>query len=194
MRFDAKRNCYMVEIDRRINGERFRKARRLPVGTTESEALAIERQMLATYLHTLKTERGGEWDRYVDELVSKRSWLDEALTKCVYRAKQRTGMKCTLKREHIADALRASNGRCQITGIAFNDVQLPGHEIRPFKHSIDRIDSKRGYLPDNIRIVCAGVNIAMMHWGEDVFGQFAVGYVLHKYAFISQIAEKKPPN
>lgn len=48
-------------------------------------------------------------------------------------------------------------------------------------HSIDRIDSAKGYAWDNVRIVCAGVNIGMMHWGEELFGQFAVGYVLLKY-------------
>ncbi len=194
MYYDNAREMFVIDIDKMINGKRLRKTRRLPKGTTEAAALAIEQQMLASLMHMLKTERSGTWADYVNELLSKKSWLDQALAKCVYRAKQRDGYRCTLTRENIADAMLMSNGRCQITGISFSDERLPGREIRPFRHSIDRIDSSRGYLPDNIRIVCAGVNIAMMHWGEQIFGQFAVGYVLHKYAFISQISEAAKSN
>lgn len=35
--------------------------------------------------------------------------------------------------------------------------------------SIDRIDTTRGYTPDNVRLVCAAVNLALNQFGEGIF-------------------------
>lgn len=81
--------------------------------------------------------------------------------------------------------MHLSDGRCAVTGLLFSDKAMDGHMLRPFMHSIDRINSSAGYKKSNVRIVCAGVNIAMMHWGEQVFADMAVGYVMNRYSAVA---------
>ena len=144
-------------------------------------------------LHSLKTSHDATWKAYVDNLAATNSWIDAAYAKCVYRSKLR-GHVCSVTRQHIVQALLLTNGRCQLTGLKFCMDKAPGKSSRPFMHSIDRINSSEGYTVFNIRIVCAGINIAMMQWGEELFSQLAVGYVLQKYGFISNIAENAKPS
>lgn len=59
---------------------------------------------------------------------------------------------------HIFDIeKRLNKGCCEVTGIQFEFVQNKRH---PFAPSIDRIDPKKGYTPDNIQIVCWVYNAA----------------------------------
>lgn len=54
----------------------------------------------------------------------------------------------------------AANGRCEMTNITFSDEVASGLRIRPFRMSIDRIDSALGYTLENCQLVCAIFNIA----------------------------------
>ena len=63
----------------------------------------------------------------------------------------------------FADIVRRANGRCEVTGLPFSEVCAPRD---PFSPSIDRIDSERGYVAGNVRIVCLIANLAMNTWGE----------------------------
>lgn len=189
MHFDKIRGQWVACVDTRINGIRHRKAKRLPKGTSEADARCVEERMNLEVLHSLKTFRDNHWEGYVADLLATKSWIDEALSKCIYRSKRR-GLPCTITRQHIAQALLISNGRCQISGVKFCLDAVPGRSYRPYMHSIDRINAKEGYTVLNIRVVCAGVNMAMMHWGEEMFSQFAVGYVLNKYGFMSDLKAK----
>jgi hypothetical protein len=65
---------------------------------------------------------------------------------------------------------RIDLGVCEITGTAFD--LSPGRKYN--SPSLDRIDPKRGYEPDNVRVVCHAMNAAMGDWGEDkVFSMFS---------------------
>lgn len=55
---------------------------------------------------------------------------------------------------------------CPISGSYFTHDAFDGDEVGPFQPSVDRIDTTRGYVRGNIRIVCLLVNVAMSHWGE----------------------------
>lgn len=66
--------------------------------------------------------------------------------------------------QHIPElAARLAVGRCELTGIPFDK------KIRARMASIDRIDPTKGYVYDNIRIICFALNIAFNNWGEDEF-------------------------
>jgi len=68
--------------------------------------------------------------------------------------------------EAFADLIAKSNGRCAVTGVQM-DMVSPNTVARvPLAPSLDRIDSRRGYVPDNVRLVCMVVNLAMSEWGE----------------------------
>lgn len=183
--FDAKKGRWRVDIDKQIKGKRYRQAKYLPGNATEEDARAVAAQMERALLHNMKAPASDSWDAYVDGLLSSKSWLDEALAKCRYRATKRKH-HCSIDREFIADRLRLTRGRCELTGLRFS-TDREDVTNRPFAHSIDRIDSGKGYTRGNIRIVCAGINVAMMHWGEALFAKLAVGYVFHQYGFIAEM-------
>ena len=183
--FDPKKNRWRIDINKQIKGKRYRQAKIMPASATEDDARAMAAQMERAIIHSMKVPVSDEWDTYVDGLLAEKSWLDEALAKCRYRATKRKH-HCSIDREFIADRLRLTRGRCELTGLRFS-TDRENVAGRPFAHSIDRIDSSKGYTRGNIRIVCAGINVAMMHWGEPLFAKLAVGYVFHQYGFIADM-------
>lgn len=52
-----------------------------------------------------------------------------------------------------------SNGRCEMTGIAFNNDRDPQLRFRPWRMSIDRLENAGIYQLDNCRLVCAVANL-----------------------------------
>jgi hypothetical protein len=69
-------------------------------------------------------------------------------------------------------------GRCALTGIPFVFERPPeGCKNHPFSLSLDRIDSRRGYLRDNVRFVLTSMNLALSEWGESVFRRIAEAYL-----------------
>lgn len=72
-------------------------------------------------------------------------------------AKQRShklGIECTLTHEWILD--RLLEGKCERTGLPFIYLSGTGkgHILNAFSPSLDRIDRKGPYSPDNVMIVC----------------------------------------
>jgi hypothetical protein len=195
--FDQTKQRWRVDINKQIKGKRYRQAKYLPGSATEDDARAADAQMERALIHNMKAPVSDEWDTYVDGLLAggSQGWLDQAMAKCRYRATKRKH-HCSIDREFIADRLRLTRGRCELTGLRFS-TDRDDEANRPFAHSIDRIDSNKGYTRGNIRIVCAGINVAMMHWGEALFAKMAVGYVFHQYGFIAEMNQgnlsQKPP-
>lgn len=93
-----------------------------------------------------------------------------------YRAKNGIRMKdpskrhCDIDGAFLFDLWKAQQGLCAVSGLEmtyrFNDPQ---------RISIDRIDSKRGYIRDNVQLVCQFVNLAKSQFTDqqirDVFGK-----------------------
>lgn len=104
-----------------------------------------------------------------------------------YRAK-RKGIECTLTRAEVQEVLKRSKGRCELTGIrfdrAYKGVNNEYHH-RPFKPSLDRIDAKKGYTLDNVRVVLFMVNTALSEFGERMFERIARAY-LERRGFVIQ--------
>jgi hypothetical protein len=77
------------------------------------------------------------------------------------RARKR-GMEFSLE-QHAGDIQRRIDaGVCELTGVAFD--LSPGRKFN--SPSLDRIDPKRGYTHDNVRVVLNLVNAALGDWGE----------------------------
>lgn len=77
------------------------------------------------------------------------------------RTKQRANRTNNLDLPFIKEMWERQNGKCCILG---HDLVLPQYNSKVKNHntlaSIDRIDSKKGYTKDNVRIVCASINYA----------------------------------
>lgn len=66
---------------------------------------------------------------------------------------------------------------CALTGLPFVIDGSPNHPQAP---SLDRIDTTRSYTPENTRLVCWAVNMAMGAWGYDVYLRYAQAAITHQ--------------
>lgn len=103
------------------------------------------------------------------------------------------GRVCDLTPEWLETELRKQDYRCAITNIPFLHSREK-RRINPFSPSIDRIDSKKGYTRDNVRVVIFAVNMMMLDWGLEVFDFVTRSYFqreisLHQKASAGEIPE-----
>lgn len=93
------------------------------------------------------------------------------LRKAFLRARKRamqSGQEFLLNYDRLLSRATLCGMCCELSGIAYSAKK--NHSFRaPFCPTIDRIDCKKGYTEDNIRIVCAAVNWALSDWGDEVF-------------------------
>lgn len=62
-------------------------------------------------------------------------------------------------------------GRCALSGIPFAPY---GEKVNfPFTPSLDRIDSKKGYIEGNVRFILFGLNTALSNYGLEVYLEIA---------------------
>ncbi len=90
---------------------------------------------------------------------------------------RRTGLECE---EDLAGwalaTMEAQGHRCLLSGVPFS-LEVLGHGAapRPYAPSIDRIDARRGYTADNIRIICWAANLLLGTWGDEPVMKVATG-------------------
>jgi hypothetical protein len=65
----------------------------------------------------------------------------------------------------LAVLLGQQNFRCAVSGIPFDAAPHGTSRLMPFSISIDRLDGRKGYTLDNIRLVACIANFAMGQWG-----------------------------
>ena len=107
-----------------------------------------------------------------------RQWIKKSLYRsisdCKKRAK-RKNIKCNIEHEDIDHLLFINSDRCSVSGIKFKRRD-ESHYRNPYAPSIDRIDSSKGYIKGNIRLVAYCINNAMNEWGEDIIKEIANSY------------------
>lgn len=110
------------------------------------------------------TQRETYWGTY-RERANKRSeefYYSEdgrarsLMNQTVRRSKQK-GWDNDIDKQWFIDRLRI--GKCSVTGIAFDFSKPNGVRANPYAPSIDRIDSKIGYLKSNCRLVIWQFNL-----------------------------------
>lgn len=69
-----------------------------------------------------------------------------------------------IDRKYIVDLVEIQNNKCAVSG-----MNLEWEYHSPRKVSIDRIDSTKGYIKDNIRLVCKQVNYGISNFSIDDF-------------------------
>jgi hypothetical protein len=100
-------------------------------------------------------------DKYYNDQQRKRETKPVFLSQLLYNAKTRAvkkNIEFDLTKEFLEELLDSSEMKCSVTGLEMNLECHSRKKANPFKCSIDRIDSSRGYLQDNVRFVCWAVN------------------------------------
>ena len=81
---------------------------------------------------------------------------------------QRKNIPFNLSEYEIELNQRIDSGVCEVSGFPLRLVYGKQNYDSP---SIDRIDPKKGYVYENVRIVAFAVNASMGNWGEAKFRQ-----------------------
>lgn len=79
---------------------------------------------------------------------------------------RRAQMGSSITIDEVMAIYEKQGGRCAVTGEELTHAQHTLHT----NASIDRIDSDRGYEPDNVRLVCSIVNIMRMRLSDEELG------------------------
>lgn len=70
-----------------------------------------------------------------------------------------------------------AKGCCQISGLPFKFPRNQKGRRNPFGPSLDRINSRKGYVQGNCRIVSILANCALNEWGEEPLRKFCEAVV-----------------
>ncbi len=97
----------------------------------------------------------------------------------------------TVTEAGIERTLLKQNFKCAVTRIPFSP-QMTSNRINPYSPSLDRIDNSEGYTENNVRLVCAAINLMRMDWEEEVFKTVLEGYM--KYNSIPCTQRRKGIN
>ena len=114
--------------------------------------------------------------RKQERLTQLERHLAQSAGAATSRARRR-GLECE---EDLAGwalaTMEAQGHRCLLSGVPFN-LETLGHGAapRPYAPSIDRIDARRGYTADNIRIICWAANLLLGTWGDTPALKIAAG-------------------
>ena len=97
------------------------------------------------------------------------------LARCKRRSKKKN-RPFDLTKEWILEKLE--NGHCELSGIKFDMTIGDKNAFRnPFKPSIDRKNSSKGYTKKNCRMILSILNGALGEYGDEVFEKVAIAYV-----------------
>ena len=107
------------------------------------------------------------------------------LLRNVKRRAKEAAINFDLTKEFIGILYQQQNSKCALTGIDFI-FEKESTFRRPFAPSIDRINSDLGYTRDNVRLVCAVVNLALNEFGDKVFDKMCEAYVSNKQVGFKQ--------
>lgn len=159
-------------IDKWVNGRRIKRSTQTRDFVDAQKVLERETRLLNTRLH------GDAWNAAVDAMLEdQKSWLRRSAQSVAYRGRK-IGKGCTVDIQALAQVLRRSAGRCEITGLGLDLRRSPTGQTPPFHPSFDRRDSALGYTYSNTRVVCLCVNLCIRDWGEDVMHQVGRALVL----------------
>lgn len=111
----------------------------------------------------LRLTTGSAW------IYERPKWARSAFTKLKHQAKVRN-IPFDLSFLCYESLLVKSGGRCALSGIVldWDECRRGDYRVSPWRVSVDRIDSRKGYAPENCRVVCLAANLALNEWGESV--------------------------
>ncbi len=135
------------------------------------ESIICRRQMsqlkAKKYRDLNPVRNNDNWNRYSKTMKGRTTLL-------LNYAKDRStklGLPFDLDRAFIFNKL--ANGRCEITGETFGMLSDDGYRVSPRTPSLDRIVPSKGYVKDNVRMVCFIINVMHHEWSDSLLLEFA---------------------
>lgn len=89
----------------------------------------------------------------------------------------RRGIEFTLTHADVVAMWEEFEGCCELSGLPMTPHNQEGYPKRPYVPSLDRIDAKKGYTPENTRLICFAMNVALNTWGEHLFAPIAKAFI-----------------
>lgn len=78
------------------------------------------------------------------------------------------GLDFNLTPQYLQKLFNECKGTCSVTGLPFDMKMGKGKKRNPYRPSVDRIDSNKGYVKRNIQIVLAIVNTMKMDYTDSI--------------------------
>lgn len=183
-RWDFTHGAYFYRVPAKQR-EIWKGRARVRLGTTLEEArecyntnrVAVERGRFSEALPSL-VFRAALWKQigYIDACGISLGMLQSIYTSARCSATLRN-LSFSLHPRHLIDLANRAAGRCMLTGIEWDSRATNANGKRPWTPSLDRIDSQKGYEPDNTRLVCTAVNLALGDFGDKVLTRIAIALV-----------------
>jgi hypothetical protein len=129
---------------------------------------------------TVIISRSTAWARANKEIIAERSdcrrrtlsgKLTGLLTQSRYRTKKRD-FEHTITLPFLKEMYEHQNGRCVLSGNTMTIYGPKGSNDYWHSISLDRVNSSLGYTPDNVQLVCTGVNIMKQEMPNELFIDF----------------------
>lgn len=116
-----------------------------------------------------------DWRSYKGPLLSDEevAWL---LFNSAKRGAQARSLPLDIEYHDVLSLVRT--GKCEISKIPFDKRRKPanGPDL-PFRASLDRIDNTKGYLKNNVQVVCRIFNHCKWNWNTEDILQLATALV-----------------
>jgi len=142
--------------------------------------LAQDTQVLNLYRNrfTAQARPSFSYQQWSKEMGSS-AWLDvlkglaDKWNDCNGRA-ERHNFSFSLKLKDLADQWLKQRGLCAVTGFLMTFESGSIQVRNPYRCSVDRIDSRKGYTPTNIRLTTHWANNAFNTWDNQLFEQMVL--------------------
>lgn len=146
----------------------------------------FRKQCRINYTAKYRHENAERYQKYKSEYLHRRKQTLTSIEGRLYmifkaaqdRAK-RANLPFTITREWVTNQWEIQQGKCKVTGIPITlNVNENGEKFyAPFNPSLDQIHAGRGYTPENTRLICVIVNLALNKFGDEAFDAMCRAYI-----------------
>jgi hypothetical protein len=152
------------------NKEKYKEAFRKRYEENREELLAKARQWKEDNReHCAEYNKRKREERQYDPELFVRDVMDR-----VRESARTRDLELDIDKDYIRQLLIESNGVCSMSG-----VKLSTMHNDPNKASIDRIDSSKGYIKGNVRVVATRSNLIKNKWSDAEILEWALTFVQH---------------
>lgn len=118
-----------------------------------------------------------------------KGWFTPMLGSTKIRA-TRKNVVCDIDINFLVELYNKQKGKCAIT--SWEMTTISGEGYKDSNISIDRIDSTRGYIKDNIRLTCRGANAFKGTWNDNQLVELCIAILNNRgYKIKNQKESKK---